>query len=292
MRLLTREPLGWHAKVANINSLGAYYPKAMMYTRRKPKAIRTPQHTATLWCVVDRRITSAAAARDAIRVAEQIRSHEESGPTADETVLFSALHAAAHQTNRATKQRRFAEARRWHRRWHRLREHLVNSNLGLVHLMIKRYRARELDEDDLLSDGLYGLGRAVEKFNPLKGYRFSTYACNVIARSLMRRVKLQASYRRRFPVHQEESYERPTRPADSDVELRVERLQRVLDCNLGELTDLESQILSRRFPDDGPRLTYAEIGQVVGLSKERVRQIQNIALGKLKEVLLEDPILQ
>ena len=73
----------------------------------------------------------------------------------------------------------------------------------------------------------------------------------------------------------------------------MERLHRVLDRNLGELTDLESRILSKRFPADrAPRLTFQQIGDTVGLSKERVRQIQNIALSKLREVLAEDPVLQ
>jgi RNA polymerase primary sigma factor len=158
--------------------------------------------------------------------------------------------------------------------------------------MIKRYRSVELDEDDLLSDGMYGLARAVEKFNPWRGYRFSTYACNVIARALMRRAKMSSGYHRRFPVQQDASFERPTPAGDAETELRVERLQNALHRNLGELTELESMVLARRFPEHGPRLTYEQIGEGIGLSKERVRQIQNVALGKLREVLSEDPILK
>lgn len=158
--------------------------------------------------------------------------------------------------------------------------------------MIKRYRSGDLDEDDLLSDGMYGLARAVEKFNPWRGYRFSTYACNVIARALMRRAKMSSGYHRRFPVQQDASFERPTSSGDAETELRVERLQNALARNLGELTELESTVLSRRFPDQGPRLTYEQIGEGIGLSKERVRQIQNVALSKLREVLSEDPMLQ
>jgi DNA-directed RNA polymerase sigma subunit (sigma70/sigma32) len=86
--------------------------------------------------------------------------------------------------------------------------------------------------------------------------------------------------------------ERPNRRPDLGTELYVERLQRVMNGNRGNLTDLESRILAQRFPEDPEsRLTFLEIGHMVGLSKERVRQIQNIALLKLRQALVEDPVL-
>jgi len=244
-----------------------------------------------LWFAPDKRIESPATATEAAAISEWIERGD-GGQAPDEMALFTALHTCAFRSMLARNEDRPDEASRWRQRWSRVREYLVESNLGLVHLMIKRYRASELDEDDLLSDGMYGLARAVEKFNPWRGYRFSTYACNVIARALMRRAKMSSGYHRRFPVQQDASLERPTPPADRETELRVERLQNALDRNLGELTELESMILARRFPEQGPRLTYEQIGQGIGLSKERVRQIQNIALGKLREVLSHDPMLQ
>ena len=70
-------------------------------------------------------------------------------------------------------------------------------------------------------------------------------------------------------------------------------MQHALDANLGELTDMESRILAKRFPaSDRRRSTLQEIGDAVGLSKERVRQLQNSALNKLREVLECDPVLQ
>ena len=210
----------------------------------------------------------------------------------DEAGFFAALHACAYQAAKAIEHENSVEAKQWKQRWTQVREYLVERNLGLVHSMIKRYRSSDLDEDDLLSDGMYGLARAVEKFNPWRGYRFSTYACNVIARALMRRAKITSGHHRRFPVQQESTFEKPTADVDFNAELRVERLQHTLSLNLGELTELESMILSRRFLEQGPRSTYQQIGDGIGLSKERVRQIQNIALGKLREVLSEDPVLK
>lgn len=261
----------------------------MTNTATKRKDTRREPHE--LWYAADPRIMTDAAADEAVAVADWIEAGAE-GREEDETTLFAALHSAAYRSMEARHAGKLHEADQWRNRWVVIREYLVGKNLGLVHLMIKRYRSIELDEDDLLSDGMYGLARAVEKFNPWRGYRFSTYACNVVARALMRRAKVSSGYHRRFPVQQDASLERPAPPPDTETELRVERLQQALHRNLGELTELESMILTRRFPDEGPRLTYEQIGQGIGLSKERVRQIQNVALSKLRGVLSEDPILE
>jgi RNA polymerase primary sigma factor len=244
-----------------------------------------------LWYVADDRIETSSAMTEAVSIADWI-ARGGGGEAPDEMALFTALHTSAYRATRAMKRDNLAKAEQWRRRWAFVREYLAEKNLGLVHLMIKRYRSSDLDEDDLLSDGMYGLARAVEKFNPWRGYRFSTYACNVIARALMRRAKVSSGYHRRFPVQQQASFEKPSRLADPGAELRVERLQHVLSGNLGELTELESMVLARRFPEQGPRLTYQQIGEGIGLSKERVRQIQNVALSKLREVLTEDPVLR
>jgi RNA polymerase sigma factor (sigma-70 family) len=253
------------------------------HTKRRPVS-----RSSELWYAPDHRIETRGAAGAALSIAEWIERGA-GGEAPDEMALFTALHTCAYRVKKSSGD---GEATEWRNRWAVIREYLVESNLGLVHLMIKRYRSIELDEDDLLSDGMYGLARAVEKFNPWRGYRFSTYACNVIARALMRRAKMSSGHHRRFPVQQDASFERPTPPADAEMELRVERLQQALHRNLGDLTELETMVLSRRFPDQGPRLTYEQIGDGIGLSKERVRQIQNVALGKLRGVLSEDPMLK
>lgn len=73
----------------------------------------------------------------------------------------------------------------------------------------------------------------------------------------------------------------------------MELLRHVLRINSSDLTELESRVLLGRFPQgNNDRLTFKQIGRSVGLSKERVRQIQNTALAKLRETLEQDPILQ
>jgi RNA polymerase primary sigma factor len=248
-----------------------------------------------LWYVSDRRIRTNGAADDATRIAQWIEVRREGEPGPNEQELFIAMHTCAYRAVRRPKRQPISEHERqvWTRRWQVIRSYIVERNLGLVYSMISRFTSSNVDEDDLLSDALFGLTRAVDRFDPWRGFKFSTYACNVIARALMRRGRQESNYRRVFPVQHDVSFERPADSPDSKMELYVERLHRALHENLGELTDLESSILSQRFPTDrGQRLTFKEIGDSIGLSKERVRQIQNIALAKLREVLAEDPMLK
>ncbi|MHC4798202.1 MAG: sigma-70 family RNA polymerase sigma factor, partial [Planctomycetota bacterium] len=136
---------------------------------------------------------------------------------------------------------------------------------------------------------------AVDHFNPWKGFRFSTYACTAIGRLLRRQGRREVNYRQMFPVQNDGSLEGTVNmpePRNDQTGLFVERLNRALEQNLGKLTELESAILSLRFPSANEKSrTFLEIGKSVGLSKERVRQIQNNALEKLRDVLLQDPLL-
>jgi DNA-directed RNA polymerase sigma subunit (sigma70/sigma32) len=78
------------------------------------------------------------------------------------------------------------------------------------------------------------------------------------------------------------------------LELYGERLRTVIEDEETGITESERYVLLRRFPDDPEerRLTLEEIGRSIHVSKERVRQIQNAALAKLREALTNDPILQ
>jgi len=248
-----------------------------------------------LWYIPDRRLGTKAAADKAIAVVDCITAGGSEADEPDEQALFTALHTCAYRARRRGRGKPVPgrERIRWAHRWARIREHLVEKNLGLAYLMIRKLGSTRLDQDDLLSDAMLGLTHAVDRFDPEKGYRFSTYACNVIARGLMRFGKREGSYRRLFPVQFDASFERAEGSPDEQAGLYLERLRYALDRNLGGLTDLESQIVAERFPSgQGGQRTFREIGRAVGLSKERVRQIQKIALRKLRDVLNEDPLLQ
>jgi RNA polymerase sigma factor (sigma-70 family) len=255
---------------------------------------RVPSHP--LWYVPDRRLRSKTVARDALELVDWIRSGAGRERKPSDQDLFTAMHVCAYNVARLERSNSGGdeEARRqWFDRWRTIREFVVQQNLGLAYSMMSRFGTRFIDEDDLLSDAMLGLTRAVDRFNPWKGYRFSTYACNVIVRALMRRGKRERNRRRLFPVQYDVSFERPATPPDTERELYVERLTQALKSNVGQLTELETRILSKRFPSDRQdRLTFQEIGDAVGLSKERVRQIQNIAIRKLRTALAADPVLQ
>ena len=85
----------------------------------------------------------------------------------------------------------------------------------------------------------------------------------------------------------------PAEQPDAVTDLYVERLRRALKENLGKLSGIESEILTRRFvPGGGSMPPLREIGEAVGLTKERVRQIQKVAIEKLRRALATDPVLR
>lgn len=262
---------------------------------RSVKVKKKPQtDKLRLWYAPDRRIRTKPAAE----LAKAIASWAETGvgleAEPDEQALFAALHTCAFQATKRASGRPTARGQRaqWSRRWSVIRDYIVRRNFPLIYSMMARFRSADLDRDDLLSEAMYGLVQAAERFDPWRGFRFSTYACHAIRRSMTRGNRRASAYRRRFPVQYDASFERPYHPEEGR-DLYVERLQRALDRNLGELTDLESRILASRFPPGNRRRsTLQEIGEAVGLSKERVRQLQNSALNKLREVLECDPLLQ
>ncbi len=240
------------------------------------------------------RIRTDKAACAAECIAEQVESGAVKERDLGEIVLFQALHTCAYRAagRRRRKDVPAEERRQWTGRWKLIRDHLVERNLGLVYTMMAGFRSRDLDADELRSEAMLALVRAVEGFNPWRGFRFSTYACNAIVRALIHLSRRTKKYRLRFPVGHEAWLERATQ-VDTAKELCADRLRQALDKNLGELTAREALVIGWRFPlHGGFSLTLGEVGAAIGLSKERVRQIQERALGKLRGVLEADPAMQ
>ncbi|UCE59632.1 MAG: sigma-70 family RNA polymerase sigma factor [Phycisphaerales bacterium] len=248
----------------------------------------------TLKCASSPKVRGRKAKGEAVEVADLLVQGDDAAGEVSEVALFEALHVCAYQAARQPNSKRISPAERmtWARRWKLVRDELVERNLGLVYTMLAEFRLRGLDYDDLRSEAMYALVRAVEGFDPWRGFRLSTYACNAIVRSLIQLARKTNTYRLRFPVEHED-WQEPLEKSDSQNELRDDRLHRVLKGNLCGLTHREAAVIGWRFPLDGRLgLTLGEVGEAIGLSKERVRQIQKSALTKLRGVLETDPVMQ
>lgn len=241
-----------------------------------------------------RRVGTPGAAAKAVRIAEAIVRGEAASAESDERDLFAAVHTCAYRATSRAKRPLVepAERLRWIERWKIIRDHVVERNLGLVHMMVNRFGGQAPERDDLRGEAFLALMRAVVGFDPWREIRFSTYACNAIWRSLVHAAKVASRHRPRLTLDGD-GWSEPLQQIDARSELYLDRLRRALDENLGELTEREAEILGWRFPLKGQSaLTLEEIGNVIGVSKERVRQIQKKGLSKLRGALEADPVLQ
>jgi RNA polymerase primary sigma factor len=227
------------------------------------------------------------------------------------------------------------------------RERMINSNLRLVVTIAHDYANLGLPVLDLISEGNIGLTKAVERFDPRKGAKLSTYAMWWIKQSIKRALADQ-SRTVRLPVHlgeklakmrrvasqmSDELGREPTddelgeelgiasekvvrlksvgiRPAsldapvgnddsaefgeiigDEDAQtpfelLQDEDLRNEMDGVLDVLDDREKKIISQRFGLDGGKpKTLEDVGKNFGVTRERIRQLQNVALAKLRRAL-------
>ena len=233
------------------------------------------------------------------------------------------------------------------------RHRMIESNLRLVVKIARRYCNRGLPLLDLIEEGNLGLIHAVKKFDPERGFRFSTYATWWIRQTIERAIMNQARTVR-LPIHVikdinaclraartlRQQQPRPPRPADiarhlgrdvADVERLLElheramigsttkgnpedertplesiperreaepaqRAQRegvnaILDHWVFRLSDKQRAVVERRFGLHGyRRLTLEEIGREIGVTRERVRQIQLDALASLRKMTEDDGV--
>ena len=227
------------------------------------------------------------------------------------------------------------------------RKRMIESNLRLVVKIARRYMNRGLAFLDLIEEGNLGLIHAVEKFDPERGFRFSTYATwwirQTIERGLMNQTRtirlpihvvkeLNAYLRAARHFSQTQDHE-PTpeeiarhldKPladvkrilglnervtsvdtplskdsdksvidaipdennADPALLLQDEDLTRHLELWLSQLNDKQKQVVEGRFGLNGRNMsTLEEVGSEIGVTRERVRQIQVEALAKLRDIM-------
>lgn len=187
----------------------------------------------------------------------------------------------------------------WFDRSEHYRHKIAKTNLALVLAMAKRARSLDMDFADLVSEGNMALLRAVDKFDVGRGFKFSTYACRAILKAFSRSGMKYTRYRQMFPTDFDPKMERSDymeRCREGHEQDCANEVLHILNKNTAELTKVEKQVIEHRFaigaklhkqPDAEP-LTLEEVGRIIGVTKERVRQIQNKALKKIRVTLEGD----
>lgn len=190
----------------------------------------------------------------------------------------------------------------WYARADLLRTQIANTNLALVLAMAKRVRIHPGDFADLISEGNMALLRAADKFDVSRGFKFSTYACRAILKAFSRQGIKMTKHRQMFPVDFDPKFERSNHQSEKNAEHEddcADEVGRIVNENLADLSDMERKVVAARFnvgPDAAERraagnlrpLTLDQVGKMIGVTKERVRQIQNQAMEKIRTTLEED----
>lgn len=174
------------------------------------------------------------------------------------------------------------------------RDRLVKSNMRLVISIVKKFVNGHNGFDDLLSDGIIALMRAVDKFDVGLGYRFSTYATQVVRRNSYRRVMEKQKERQRvtLSVHDPGIDISDEHRSSGMSEARWEALRGRLSTMLDKLDRREKLIIRARFSLGGHRnvQTLQKLADRLGVSKERIRQLEKRALDKLRDMADLSPI--
>jgi RNA polymerase sigma factor (sigma-70 family) len=201
--------------------------------------------------------------------------------------LASRMHYAAWRVSEATTRR---EATGWRKAYIEARNSIVVGNRKLIFKAVQKWASSGLPADDLVGECQLVFIKAVAAYNPWLGIRFSTYAFTCLVRALSRLAQRQAADRlsRSRSVESlpygEPSYHDCAEAADP----RLDRLNQFFQDDAHLLTAREKLVISRRYllnDQNHETETLEQVGRDLGLSKERIRQVQNAALLKLREAL-------
>ena len=171
---------------------------------------------------------------------------------------------------------------------------IISANLRLVVSIAKRHVGSTENFFELVSDGNMSLIRAVEKFDFARGNKFSTYASWAIMKNFARTIPDEHRHRDRFRTSHGEMFGTTEDARTDQFEQESAQLQREaqVEMILERLDEREQQIIISRF---GLRrghepLTLKEVGAEMGVTKERIRQIEARALSKLRKAAQEENV--
>jgi len=176
------------------------------------------------------------------------------------------------------------------------RDRMIKSNMRLVISIVKKFVNKQNAFDDLLSDGIVALLRAVDKFDVGLGFRFSTYATQVVRRNSYRKVMEKQKERQRITlsIHESGVDVSDEQRSPSMSESRWHELRGRMATMLDQLDRREKLIVRARFSLGGHRRvqTLQRLADKLGVSKERVRQLEKRALDKLRGMAIDSPMLE
>ena len=167
----------------------------------------------------------------------------------------------------------------------RVKNEIVQANLRLVVSIAKRHLSVGQDLFELISDGNVSLMRAVDKFDYTRGFKFSTYASWAVMKNFARSIPEQRRLGERYQTGWDELLETVGAFPDEEPENEHVALVRgTLDRMLASLDTRERTILRQRYGLDerGQPQTLEQIGRRLGVSKERIRQLESRAMTKLR----------
>ncbi|MCB9921875.1 MAG: sigma-70 family RNA polymerase sigma factor [Planctomycetaceae bacterium] len=174
------------------------------------------------------------------------------------------------------------------RRSREIRDHIIQANMRLVMSIVKKFVTPQQSFDDLLSDGTLTLIQAVEKFDFDRGFRFSTYAYRSIARNAYRTVTNARKEESRITRDAEDwAFEADDDHSSSTTTEQVWcNLRHLTTSMLGKLERRERFIIRSRYALGTHRKarTFQCLADKLGVSKERVRQLEQRAVAKLRSM--------
>jgi RNA polymerase primary sigma factor len=174
-----------------------------------------------------------------------------------------------------------------------VKNQVIRANLRLVVSIAKRHVGPSNNFFELVSDGNMSLIRAVEKFDFARGNKFSTYASWAIMKNFARTIPEENYRRDRFVTGHEEMFEAAadTRTDEHEYESAQKRNQEAVKGMLGRLDERERRIIISRFGINGAsEQTLEQLGRELGITKERVRQIESRAQEKLRKIAIEEKL--
>ncbi|MCC7422622.1 MAG: sigma-70 family RNA polymerase sigma factor [Planctomycetaceae bacterium] len=180
------------------------------------------------------------------------------------------------------------------RQSHETKNFLIRSNLRLVVSIARRHLKPGGNFFEMVSDGNMALIQAIERFDYRKGNKFSTYGTWAVMKSFARSQPAELTLQDRFRTGRDDVLERSRdlRAVDGQRESANRRQHEALVSALDHLDPRERAIIMYRFGlgTEGEAETREQVGRRLGVTKERIRQLEQRALEKLKQLALDEDL--